>query len=143
MEHHSDTLSPQVVYRHYQLLHPYHNLLGFYQFWTTVLVYFLIRYVSKQGRFSSILFLSTLSTLLAKCQDPRVMLFTSRHLGCGATVIIPLIAMNIITESVIGTPLITSSIDVHQGSLTSCLQFVIFVNDLKMLIKEVLGQMVF
>ena len=73
---------------------------------------------------------------------PKSLLFTSRHLGYGATVILPLIAMNIITESVIGTPLITASIAVHQEFLTSCLQFVIFVNDLKKIIKEDLGQMV-
>ena len=62
---------------------------------------------------------------MAKCEDPRVVLFTSRHLGYGAIVILSLIAMDIITESVIGTLLITASIDAHQGSLTSCLQFVI------------------
>ena len=71
------------------------------------------------------------------------MLITSRHLGYGAAVILPLIGMDIITENVIGTPLITASIAVHQGFLTSCLQFVIFVNDLKKMIKEGLGQMVF
>ena len=51
--------------------------------------------------------------------------------------------MDNITERVIETPLITASIDIHQGSPTSCLQFVIFVNDLKKMIKEGLDQMVF
>ena len=58
-----------------------------------------------------------------------------QHLEYGATVILPLIAMDNITESIIDTPLIPASIDVHQGSPTSCLQFVIFVNDLKEMIK--------
>ena len=65
------------------------------------------------------------------------------NLGYVATVILPLIEMDNITESVIDTPLITASIDIHQGSPTSCLQFVIFVNDLKKMIKEGLDQMVF
>ena len=58
---------------------------------------------------------------MAKCQDPRVMLFTSRHLGYGATVILPLTAMNKITEGVIGTPLITASVDVHHDRVPNLL----------------------
>ena len=67
----------------------------------------------------------------------RVMLFTIlKRLGCGATMILALIAMYKITQSVIGAALITASVGVRQGSPTSCLLFVIFVNDLIKIIKE-------
>ena len=67
----------------------------------------------------------------------RVMLFTIlKRLGCGASMILALIAMYKATQSVIGTAVITTSIGVRQGSPTSCLLFVIFVNDLIKLIKE-------
>ena len=67
----------------------------------------------------------------------RVMLFSIlKRLGCGATMILALIAMYKTTQSVIGTALITASLGVRQGSPTSCLLFVLFVNDLIKIIKE-------
>ena len=47
-----------------------------------------------------------------------------------------LIAMYLITDSVLGTAVITATIGVRQGSPTSCLLFILYVNDLIKLIKE-------
>ena len=70
----------------------------------------------------------------------RVVLFTIlKHLGCGATMLLALIAMYKTTQSIIGTAIITTSVGVRQGSSTSCLLFVIFVNDLIKLVKERYG----
>ena len=70
----------------------------------------------------------------------RVVLFTIlKRLGCGATMLLALIAMYKTTQSVIGTAVITASVGVRQGSPTSCLLFVIFVNDLIKLVKERCG----
>ena len=70
----------------------------------------------------------------------RVVLFTIlKRLGCGATMLLALIAMYKTTQSVIGTAIITASVGVRQGSPTSCLLFVIFVNDLIKLVKERCG----
>lgn len=40
------------------------------------------------------------------------------------------------TESVLGTTIITAALGVSQGSPTSCLSFVIFLNDLIMFMKQ-------
>ena len=50
--------------------------------------------------------------------------------------LLALVAMYKSTQSVIGTALITVSLGVRQGSPTSCLLFVLFVNDLIKLVKE-------
>ncbi len=47
-----------------------------------------------------------------------------------------LAAMYQLTESVIGTAVVTITLGVRQGSPTSCLLFIIFVNDLMKIIKE-------
>lgn len=47
-----------------------------------------------------------------------------------------LIAMYIVTESVIGTALVTATLGVRRGSPTSCLLFTVFVDDLIKIIKE-------
>ena len=47
-----------------------------------------------------------------------------------------LVVMYRLTQSLIGTTLITFALGVRQGSPTSCLLFIIFVNDLIKLIKE-------
>ena len=70
----------------------------------------------------------------------RVVLFSIlKRLGCGATMLLALIAMYKMTQSVIGTALITASVGVRQGSPTSCLLFVLFVNDLIKIIRERCG----
>ncbi len=45
-------------------------------------------------------------------------------------------AMYSVTESVIGTAVFATTLGVRQGSPTSCLLFVIYVNDLIKLVKE-------
>ena len=68
---------------------------------------------------------------------PRNMLFlVLKRLGCGAAMLSVLVAMYNVTQSVIGTAIITTAIGVRQGSPTSCLLFILYVNDLIKLIKE-------
>lgn len=68
---------------------------------------------------------------------PRHMLFeVLKRLGCGAIMLGTIIAMYSTTQSVIGTAIITTVIGVRQGSPTSCLLFILYVNDLIKLIKE-------
>ncbi len=68
---------------------------------------------------------------------PRNMLFRIlRRLGCGVLMLGALMAMYSVTQSIIGTALITITLGVRQGSPTSCLLFVIFVDDLIRMIKE-------
>ena len=47
-----------------------------------------------------------------------------------------IIAMYRVTQSVLGTALVTATIGVRQYSPTSCVLFIIFVNDLIKMIKE-------
>lgn len=71
---------------------------------------------------------------------PRVVLFNVlKRLGCGAVMLAALIAMYKHTESVLGSTLVTVTLGVRQGSPTSCLLFIIFVNDLIMLMKQGCG----
>ena len=68
---------------------------------------------------------------------PRAVLFSIlKRLGCGATMLLSLVAMYKVTKSVIGTAVIAASVGVRQGSPTSCLLFVLFVNDMIKLYKE-------
>ena len=68
---------------------------------------------------------------------PRNMLFVVlKRLGCGAVMLSVLISMYSVTQSIIGTAIITTAIGVRQGSPTSCLLFILYVNDLIKLIKE-------
>ena len=68
---------------------------------------------------------------------PRNMLFmVLKQLGCGAAMLSIIIAMYSITKSVLGTAIITTLIGVRQGSPTSCLLFIIYVNNLIKLLKE-------
>ncbi len=50
--------------------------------------------------------------------------------------LLAIVAMYKLTECIVGTAIVTASTGVHQGCLTSCLLFVIFVNDLITLIKQ-------
>ena len=68
---------------------------------------------------------------------PRHMLFmVLRQLGCGAAMLGVIIAMYSTTKSILGTAIITTLLGVRQGSPTSCLLFIIYVNNLIKLIKE-------
>ena len=67
---------------------------------------------------------------------PRHMLFkVLQQIGCGAVMLATLIAMYSVTKSILGLAIITTLVGVRQGSPTSCLLFIIYVNDLIKLIK--------
>ena len=59
-----------------------------------------------------------------------------KQLGCGAVMLSVIVAMYSVTQSMVGTAIITSVIGVRQGSPTSCFLFIVYVNDLVKLIKE-------
>ncbi len=61
------------------------------------------------------------------------------RLGCGAVMLCTLMAIYSITESCIGSAIILITLGVRQGSPTSCLLFIIFVDDLIRIIKEGCG----
>lgn len=68
---------------------------------------------------------------------PRHKLFSIlERLGCGMVMLAALVAMYSITESVIGGAIITATLGVRQGSPTSCLLFIIFMNDFIRLVKQ-------
>ena len=68
---------------------------------------------------------------------PRHVLFgVLRRLGCGSIMLCALIAMYNVTESWIGSVMISVTLGVRQGSPTSCLLFIIFMDDLIRMIKE-------
>ena len=68
---------------------------------------------------------------------PRdIMLRVLRRLGCGAVMLGAIAAMYTVTESVLGTVVFATTMGVRQGSPTSCLLFIIFVNDLIKYVKE-------
>lgn len=71
---------------------------------------------------------------------PRSTLFRIlKRLGCGALMLMSIVAMYRITKCVIGTALVTATVGVRQGSPSSCLLFVLFVNDFIRLIKQNCG----
>ena len=68
---------------------------------------------------------------------PRQVLFKIlKRLGCGGLMLATIIAMYRITDSMLGTLIISASVGVRQGSPTSWILFMIYVNDLIKLIKE-------
>lgn len=68
---------------------------------------------------------------------PRQVLFrVLKRLGCGTVMLGAVLAMYSITQSVIGSVLVTATLGVRQGSPTSCLLFIIFINDLIKMVKE-------
>ena len=71
---------------------------------------------------------------------PRAKLFHMlRELGCGSRMLSALVAMYVVTLSVMGTAVIESRIGVRQGSPSSCLLFIIFVNGMINLMKSNYG----
>ena len=68
---------------------------------------------------------------------PRDVMFrVLRRLGCSGVMLAPLIAMYSLTQSVFVITTITVTLGARQGSPTSCLLFIIFVNDLIMMIRN-------
>ncbi len=71
---------------------------------------------------------------------PREKLFIIlKRLGCGKGMLAALVAMYRVTESVFGAAVMTASLDVRQGSPTSCLLFIVFMNELIRMLKEQCG----
>ncbi len=67
---------------------------------------------------------------------PRHTLFqVLQRLGCGSVMLCALVAIHTLTESVLGTSILLISMGVRQGSPTSCLLFIIFVDELIKIIK--------
>lgn len=61
---------------------------------------------------------------------PRdIMLRVLKCLGCGVTMLSALVALYKITHSVVGSTVLYATVGVRQGSPTTCLLFIIFVNE--------------
>lgn len=60
-------------------------------------------------------------------------------LGCVAVMLAALVSMYAVTESVVGAVVVTVTLGVRQGSPTSCLLFILYVNDLIKMLKEGAG----
>lgn len=60
-------------------------------------------------------------------------------LGCGTVILVAIASMYCVAQSVIGTAVVTATIGLRQGSPTSCLLFILYVNDLIMMIKKRCG----
>ena len=68
---------------------------------------------------------------------PRQKLFSVlKRMGCGVTMLLALVAVYRCTNSVIGTSLFAATVGVRQGSPTSCILFILYVNDLIRMIKQ-------
>ena len=59
-----------------------------------------------------------------------------RRLGCCAVIILVISATYSVTHNVIGTALVTATVGLKQGSPTSVILFIIFIEDLMKMIKE-------
>ena len=59
-----------------------------------------------------------------------------KHLGCGRVMLSALVAMYRVTRCVIGAAVMTATLGVRQGSPTSCFLFVVFVNELVKMMKN-------
>ena len=69
---------------------------------------------------------------------PRHTLFrTLRRLGCGVVMLAAIIGMYRLTESIVGCAIVTSTVGVRQGLSTSCLLFVIYVDELIKMMKTI------
>ncbi len=88
-----------------------------------------------------LLYVSFVDFSAAYDRVPRKRLFTMlRDLGCVAVMLAALVAVYSVTRSVLGAAIITTAVGVRQGSSTSCLLFMLFVNDLIGLIKGRCGR---
>ena len=68
---------------------------------------------------------------------PRNRLFiVLKRLGCGLVMLGALTAMYRVTQSMVGSALFTATLGVRQGSSTSCILFIIYINELVKMIKK-------
>ena len=68
---------------------------------------------------------------------PRYKLFLLlKQMGCGMTMLLALVAMYRCTSSVIGTAIVAATIGVRQGSPTSCMLFILYVNIMIKMLKQ-------
>lgn len=95
--------------------------------------------LAKRKKFT--LFVTFVDFTQAYDRVPRATLFrVLQRLGCGAVMLAALVAMYHATQSVLGTAIITATVGVRQGSPTSCILFVLFIDDLIRLLKEKCGR---
>ena len=62
------------------------------------------------------------------------------RVGCGVAMVTALVAMYRVTHSILDVAVLTATLGVRQGSPTSCILFVLFINDLVKLLKENCGR---
>ena len=65
-----------------------------------------------------------------------LMLTLLKKFGCGSVMLCAIAGMYQVTQSVVGTAVFSVAVGVRQGSPTSCLLFILYVNELIKLIKE-------
>ena len=65
-----------------------------------------------------------------------LMLTLLKKLGCRSVMLGAVAGMYQVTQSVVGTAVFSVAVGVRQGSSTSCLLFILYVNDLILIIKE-------
>ena len=68
------------------------------------------------------------------------LLNTLKRLGCGAAMLLALVAMYKLTKCIIGVATVTATVGVRQGSPTSCFLFTIYVNTLIRMLKDRCGE---
>ena len=68
-------------------------------------------------------------------QRPKLFM-TLKRLGCGMVMLAAVVAMYHITQSVLGSAVATSTVGVRQGLSTSCILFVIYVDQLIKMVKQ-------
>ena len=59
-----------------------------------------------------------------------------KRMGCGLVMLGALMSMYQVTESIIGSAVVVATLGLRQGSPTSCLLFIIYINDLIRSLKE-------
>ena len=75
------------------------------------------------------------SSAYDRVSRPRLLPLLKR-LGCGSVMLCAVAGRYQVTQSVVGTAVFTVAVGVRQGSPTSCLLFILYVNDFIKLIKE-------
>ncbi len=98
----------------------------------------LLRYTARRKKIK--LFVTFIDFSMAYDRVPRTTLFrVLQLLMCGSVMLCALVAMYCVIECWVGTSLVLFTIGVRQGSPTSCLLFIIYVNGLIRMIKEGCG----